>query len=276
AADQSLKTLFATGLFSDVKMNWDGATLTVRVVENPIINQIAFEGNDALAEKELTKEVQVKPRMVFTRAKVQADVQRLIESSRRSGPFAATIEPKIIQRPQNRVDLVFEIHEGPSTGISRIRFIGNHVFSDEDLKDQIATTESAWWKFPSTNDNYDPDRLTFDREQLRKFYLDHGYADFRVISAVAELTPERSSFFVTYTLSEGQQYKFGQIQVESHIRELNAKDLMPLVSAYSGETYSATRVDKSIEALTFAAGSRGFVFIDVHPRIHRDPDKHVI
>ncbi len=276
AADQSLKALFATGLFSDVKLNWDGATLTVRVVENPIINQIVFEGNDALAEKELEKEVQVKPRMVFTRAKVQADVQRLIELYRRSGHFAATIEPKIIQRPQNRVDLVFEIHEGPTTGISRIRFIGNHVFSDDDLKDQIATAESAWWKFLSTNDNYDPDRLTFDREQLRRFYLDHGYADFRVISSVAELTPDRSSFFVTYTVSEGEQYRFGKVEVESHIRELKAQDLLPLVKTFTGDVYSASRIDKTIEALTFAAGSRGYVFIDVHPRIRRDAEHHAI
>jgi len=276
AADQSLKALFATGLFADVKMNWNGATLTVRVVENPIINQVVFEGNDALAEKELTKEVQVKPRTIFTRAKVQADVQRLIELYRRSGHFAATVEPKIIQRPQNRVDLVFEIHEGPTTGVSRIRFIGNRVFTDSDLKDQIATTESAWWKFLSTNDNYDPDRLTFDREQLRRFYLDHGYADFRVVSAVAELTPDRSSFFVTYTLSEGAQYKFGTVQVESHIKELHAADLLPLVRAHTGEVYNATKIDKTIEALTFAAGSRGFVFIDIHPRVHRDADKRTI
>jgi len=214
--------------------------------------------------------------MVFTRAKVQADVQRLIELYRRSGKFAATVEPKIIQRPQNRVDLVFEIHEGPTTGISRIRFIGNRVFSDSDLKERIATAESAWWKFLSTNDNYDPDRLTFDREQLRRFYLDHGYADFRVISAVAELTPDRSSFFVTYTVSEGNQYKFGKIEVESHIKELHAPDLLPLVMAFSGDVYNATKIDKTIEALTFAAGSRGFVFIDIHPRIHRDPDKRAI
>jgi outer membrane protein insertion porin family len=276
AADQSLKALFATGLFSDVKMSWDGSTLKVRVVENPILNQVVFEGNDAVAETELTKEVQVKPRQVFTRARVQADVQRLIEVYRRQGYFAATVEPKIIQRPQNRVDLVFEIREGPTTGIARIRFIGNKVFNDDDLKSQIATTESVWWKFLATEDNYDPDRLTFDREQLRRFYLDHGYADFRVISAVAELTPDRSDFFVTYTVSEGEQYRFGKIEVESHIKELKAADLLPLVRTYTGDVYNATKIEKSIEALTFAAGSRGFVFIDIHPRVKRDSEKRVI
>ena len=126
--DRSLKTLFATGLFADVKFNWDGSKLTVNVVENPIINQIVFEGNDKVSEKDLTKEVQLKPRTVFTRSKVQADVQRIIELYRRNGKFAATVDPQIIQRPQNRVDLIFSINEGPTTGVARISFIGNKHF----------------------------------------------------------------------------------------------------------------------------------------------------
>ena len=194
SADRSLKTLFDTGLFADVRLDWDGMVLTVRVVENPILNQVVYEGNSTLSNADLNMEVQVRPRMVFTRARVQADVQRIIELYRRSGHFAATVEPKIIQRPQNRVDLVFEINEGPTTGVAAINFIGNRVFSDADLREQIVTTTSAWWKFLTTNDNYDPDRLTFDREQLRRFYLARGYADFRVVSAVAELTPDRAGF----------------------------------------------------------------------------------
>ncbi len=148
AVDRSLKTLFATGLFADVKMNWNGSTLTVNVVENPIINQVDFEGNDKVSTKDLKKEVQLKPRTVFTRNKVQADVQRIIELYRRNGKFAATVDPEIIQRPQNRVDLIFSIHEGQTTGVSRISFIGNHVFDDSTLRSQIATEESAWWRIP--------------------------------------------------------------------------------------------------------------------------------
>ncbi len=276
AADRSLKALFATGLFADVRMNWDGSTLTVRVVENPIINQVVFEGNSKLSEKDLTKEVQIKPRTVFTRAKVQGDVQRLVELYRRDGHFAATVEPKIIQRPQNRVDLVFEINEGSATGISRINFIGNKVFDDSELKDQIVTSESAWWKVLSSNDNYDPDRLTFDREQLRRFYLKHGYADFRVISAVAELTPDRSSFFVTFTVDEGELYKFGKVSIDSQIKDLHSQDLMPLVRTLRGDIYNAELIDKTITALTFAAGTKGFVFVDIHPRIDRSKAAHVL
>jgi outer membrane protein insertion porin family len=263
--------LFDTGLFSDVRMDFDGMVLTIRVVENPILNQVVYEGNANTSDADLNKEVQVRPRMVFTRARVQADVQRIIELYRRSGRFAATVEPKIIQRPQNRVDLVFEINEGPTTGVAAINFIGNHVFQDSDLREQIATTTSAWWKFLTTNDNYDPDRLTFDREQLRRFYLARGYADFRVVSAIAELAPDRRNFYVTFTVDEGELYHFGKIQINSRIRDLNPSDLEPLLLTKEGDVYDAGQVDKSIEALTFAAGTRGFVFIDIRPRVQRNP-----
>jgi len=269
-ADRSLKVLFDTGLFSDVRMDWDGMVLTVRVVENPILNQVVYEGNSNLSDTDLNKEVQVRPRMVFTRARVQADVQRIIELYRRSGRFAATVEPKIIQRPQNRVDLVFEINEGPTTGVAAINFIGNRIFGDSDLREQIATTTSAWWKFLSTNDNYDPDRLTFDREQLRRFYLARGYADFRVVSAVAELAPDRRNFYITFTVDEGDLYHFGNVQIQSQIRDLNPATLQSLLLTNQGDVYNADLIDKSIEALTFAAGTQGLVFTDIRPRVQRN------
>src|SRR5215469_10024097 len=274
--DKSLKTLFATGLFADVKFNWDGATLTINVVENPIINQVVFEGNDKVSEKDLVKEVQMKPRTVFTRNKVQADVQRIIELYRRNGKFAATVDPQIIQRPQNRVDLIFSINEGPTTGVARIAFIGNKVFNDSTLKEQIATEESAWWRILSSNDNYDPDRLTFDREQLRRFYLQRGYADFRVVSAVAELSPDRENFYITFTVDEGDLYHFGKVEINSKIAELTPGSLRPLVPIVEGDTYNAQLVDKAIDALTNAAGTKGYAFAQIHPRIKRNHDARTI
>ncbi|HEX3653309.1 MAG TPA: outer membrane protein assembly factor BamA [Rhizomicrobium sp.] len=274
--DRSLKALFATGLFADVKINWDGSVLTINVVENPIINRIVFEGESKVTEKDLTKEVQLKPRQVFTRAKVQSDVQRIIELYRRNGKFAATVDPEIIQRPQNRVDLIFSINEGPTTGVARISFIGNKVFDDATLKGQIATEESAWWKFLSSNDNYDPDRLTFDREQLRRFYLKNGYADFRVVSAVAELSPDRRDFYITFTVDEGPIYRFGKVTINSKIRELYPASLRPLVPIVTGRTYNAELIDKSIDALTNAAGTKGFAFAEIHPRIARNRAKRTI
>jgi outer membrane protein insertion porin family len=276
AVDRSLKTLFATGLFADVKFNWDGSSLTINVVENPILNQVVYEGNNKVSDKELNKEVQEKPRTVFTRAKVQADVQRIIELYRRNGKFAATVDPQIIQRPQNRVDLIFAISEGPTTGVARISFIGNKHFDDSTLKDQIATEESAWWRILSSNDNYDPDRLTFDREQLRRFYLQRGYADFRVVSAVAELTPDRENFYITFTVDEGDLYKFGKVEISSKIKELTPASLRPLIPILPGATYNAELVDKSIDALTNAAGTKGYAFAEVHPRIRRNHDSRTV
>jgi outer membrane protein insertion porin family len=275
-ADTALKTLYATGLFADVKMNFDGSTLTVHVVENPIINQVVFEGNSKVSDKDLTKEVQLKPRGVFTRAKVQSDVQRIIELYRRNGKFAATVDPQIIQRPQNRVDLIFSISEGPTTGVARINFIGNHVFDDNTLRGQIATEESAWWKFLASNDNYDPDRLTFDREQLRRFYVSHGYADFHVVSAVAELTPDRREFYITFTVDEGELYHFGKVEIDSAIKELPAAKLRPLIRIQRGDIYNADLVQKGIDALTNAAGTHGYAFAEVHPRIARNRDRRTI
>ncbi|HUO87873.1 MAG TPA: outer membrane protein assembly factor BamA [Rhizomicrobium sp.] len=274
--DTALKTLYQTGLFADVKIRFDGSTVTINVVENPIINQIDFEGNSKVSRKDLEKEVQLKPRTVFTRSKVQADVQRIIELYRRNGKFAASVDPQIIQRPQNRVDLIFSISEGPSTGVARINFIGNHVFDDATLKAQIATEESDWYKFLSTNDNYDPDRLTFDREMLRRWYVSHGYADFRVVSAVAELTADRRAFYITFTVDEGEKYNFGKVEIESGIRELPASALRPSVKIQTGDVYNAELIQKAIDSLTNAAGTKGYAFAEVHPRIARDRDHHTI
>ena len=276
--DAALKALTATGLFSDVRTSFDGETntLTIRVTENPIVNQVVFEGNSKVTDKELTKEVQIKPRAVFTRAKIQADVQRIIEIYRRNGKFAARVDPQIIQRPQNRVDLIFSITDGPTTGVSKINFTGNKIFDSDTLRGQIATEESRWWKFLASNDNYDPDRLQFDRESLRRYYINRGYADFKVLSAVAQLTPDRTSFYLNFTVEEGARYRFGAIVIDSKIRELPAAKLRPLVDVRKGDIYSQDAVQKAIEALTNAAGTQGYAFAEVHPRIKRDMKRRTI
>jgi len=276
STDAAVKALYGTGLFADVTTRFADGTLTIRVTENPIVNQVVFEGNSKVSDKDLTKEVQIKPRAVFTRAKVQADVQRIIELYRRNGKFAARVDPQIIQRPQNRVDLIFSITDGPTTGVSRINFVGNKIYDSDTLRGQIATEESRWWKFLASNDNYDPDRLSFDREQLRRYYSNHGYADFRVVSAVAELTPDRKSFYITFTVDEGAKYKFGKTTIDSKIRELPPGQLLPLVTIKAGEVYAQEKVQKAIDALTNAAGTKGYAFAEVHPRIQRDRNAHTI
>ncbi|WP_417463617.1 outer membrane protein assembly factor BamA [Kordiimonas sp.] len=274
--DESLKALFATGLFSDVELSEVQGALLVRVVENPIINRIVFEGNKRLDREELLEEVRLRPRMVFTRAKVRSDVQRMLELYRRSGRFAAIIEPKVVQLEQNRVDLLFEVQEGPKTKVSSIKFIGNKKFSDGDLRDVLATKQARWWKLFTSNDTFDPDRLAYDQQVLRQHYLNEGYADFRTVSAVSELTPDRKDFFITFTVDEGEIYNFGKIDVESEIRDVNVNLFRAFLLMREGDTYNAEAIEKTIEALSNAAGLLGYAFVDVRPQINRNREERTI
>ena len=268
--DISLKALFRTGLFADVTLEQRGADLVVKVRENPIVNRVIFEGNKRIKEDKFTEDLQLAPRVVYTRAKVQSDVSRIIEQYRRKGHFAAHVDPKVAPLDQNRVDLVFEIEEGPRTGIAKINFTGNKLYADQRLRNVIVTQESKWWKFWTANANYDPDRLEFDQEQLRQFYRRNGYADFRVASAIAELTPDRSDFFITVDVDEGVQYEFGKIAVKTDIDKLNPDFLVGSLPVREGEIFNGDLIEDSVDSLTFAAGVLGFAFVDIRPDIERD------
>lgn len=274
--DTSLKNLFSTGLFADVSFYQEGNDLVVVVVENPIINQIAFEGNKKVKDADLLNEISLRQRNVLTRTKVQADVERIQDIYRIGGRFSADIQPKIIKRDQNRVDLVFEINEGPQTLISRMSFIGNKRYDDAKLQKIVRSKEDRWWRFWSGDDKYDPDRVAYDRELLRKFYLDHGYADFRVESAIAELSPDRKNFFVTYTLDEGVRYKVGKINLVSNVPSLVTKGYEKFVTFEKDAWYKASEIEKTISKLTAELEARQFSFIDIRPSVERNREKQTI
>ena len=278
AVNESLKRLFATGFFSTIEIleGPDGRTLIVRVQENPVISLVAFEGNLRIKDEDLRPEVQTTPRSIYTRSKIQADVQRILDVYRRSGRFAATVEPKLIEQPQNRVDVVFEVQEGPLTQVERIVFIGNKRFSDNDLRDEIFTTETRFWKFWTNSDVYDPDRFSVDQQALRQFYLREGYADFRVQSAVAELTPSKRGFILTFTIDEGERYRFGTIEVESKIPAIEASTLLPLIEAKPGDWYNADLINLDIDAMSDRTGEAGFAFVDIRPQARPDRTKRVV
>ncbi|MDB5478781.1 MAG: bamA, partial [Alphaproteobacteria bacterium] len=237
--NDSLKALFATGYFSDVSFMREGDGLVVRVVENPIINEIAFEGNDQVKDEDLANETQLKPRLVYTRAKVQEDVQRLLQIYRRLGNYAATIDPKIIKLDQNRVNLVYEIREGEKTKVRTIKFVGNSQFSDDTLQGAIQTKEARWYRFLSSDDNFDQDRVAYDEELLRKFYLSKGYADFSVKSSIAELTPDQKDFFVTFTINEGKRYQFGKVEINNKLQGVDTTTLQPVLKTKQRSWYNA-------------------------------------
>lgn len=276
AMDRSLKTLYATGLFADVRLTRQGGTLVVRVKENPIINRVVIEGNHALPSKFLLPEMEEKPRGVFTEAAATHDRQRILDLYARRGHFAATVTPKIIQRPENRVDVVFEVHDGAASFIGRIAFVGNHAFSESRLRGVIASRQEVWWNVFTSADIVDPSRLAADREALRRFYLHNGYAEVAIAPPVAELSPDRKSFFVTFTIHEGPRYRVASVKVASTLAHTNAKLLQRRVGIAAGDWYDGDAVAKAAQTLTTTLQSQGISFVSVRPQIKRDDQKHTV
>lgn len=268
--NSSMKRLFETGLFADVNIDARGnGVLAVKVVENPVINKRVFDGNDKFDDTLLESEVQLKSGSIYNIAKVQDDVQRILEVYKRSGRYATVVEPKIIKRDQNRVDLVYEISEGPTAAISKVNFIGNHHYSDDDLQSEIMSKESRWYRLFSSSENYDPEKTNYDKELLRRFYLKRGYADFRVLSAVAELSPDKKSFVVTYVLDEGPRYKLEDVRIQSMIKDVDVAALSGQVQQEKGDWYNADLAERSVYALTEELGKKGFAFVDVTPELEK-------
>lgn len=276
ALDQALRDLFATELFADVQIRDNKGALTIEVKENPVINRILFEGNKRLKEDKLTPEIKLAPRQIFTASKVRADVGRIIELYRRQGRYGAQVEPKKVLLDQNRVDIVYEITEGPKSKVRAINIIGAHVFSDATLKAQMATKQSQLKTALSSATTYDPDRLAYDQSKLRQFYLSNGYADFRVISAVAELTPDKRDFVITYVVEEGPRYKFGDITVESEIHDLKPEAFQPLIPNQKGDWYNAKSVEDTVDNMTKQAGVFGYAFADVNPIFKHDTETKTV
>lgn len=274
--DEALKSLYATGLFSDVRINRSGNRLIVSVVENPVINRVAFEGNKKAKDEQLKTEVQSKPRGTLSKPTVQADVQRIIEIYRRTGRFDVRVEPKFIELPNNRVDLVFEISEGDKTGVKNITFVGNNRFSSGRLRDIVKTSESNWLSFLQTTDIYDADRVEADRDLLRRFYLKNGYADVRIVSAAGEYDPAKKGFNVTFTIDEGPQYKVGTLDVVSNVRAIDPASLRSTLKLSAGSVYNADLVEKSVETMTIEAAKRGYAFATVRPRGDRNYESRTI
>ena len=268
--DEGLKGLYGTGLFQDIKIRQAGDRLIITVIESLIINRIAFEGNIKVKDEQLLAEIQSKSRGTLSRPIVQSDTQRIIETYRRTGRYNVRVVPKIIELPNNRVDLVFEITEGKKTGVKQIRFVGNRFYSEARLKDIIKTTESNILSFLKTTDVYDPDRIEADRDLLRRFYLKHGFADVRIVSAISEFAPEQQSFIVTFTIEEGDQYTFGLVDVQSNVRSVDAVTVADTLKAKPSAIYNAEAVEKSVESLSVEVAKRGYPFAVVRPRGDRD------
>ncbi|MBR1648052.1 MAG: outer membrane protein assembly factor BamA [Alphaproteobacteria bacterium] len=267
--NDAFKKLYATGLFSDVKFNMDENILNIDVKENPVVNKRFFDGNDKVDDKMLESEVQLGPRSVYSVAKVQEDTKRILDVYKRVGRYAAAVEPKVIERDQNRVDLIYEIEEGPLAKIKKINFIGNKHYSDSDLQGEILSKETRWWRIFSSSENYDPEKTNYDKELLRRFYTKHGYADFRVVSAVAELSPDNESFIITMVLDEGPRYKINKINITSSMADVDTDSLYGELEIDEGDWYNDDKIEKSVYAITEELGKKGFAFVEVEPVLNR-------
>ncbi len=276
--DQALKDLYATQLFADVTIGGaDTGDLVITVRENPVINRIILEGNKRLKEDKITPEIKLAPRQIFTRSAARADVDRILELYRRQGRFAARVEPKIVQLDQNRVDVVFEIYEGDLAKIRAINILGNTEFPDARLRKEMFTRQAGGvLGFLKSNDTYDPDRLAADQQKLRAFYLTEGYADFRVVSALAELTPDRKDFVITYVVEEGPRYKFGTIDVDSALRDLPNERVKQILKLQPGSWFNAKAVEDAVTDVNEQAGNLGYAFADINPAYDRDAEKRLM
>lgn len=271
ALDSSFKRLYDTGLFSDISFDTTQKnTLKINVTENPIIDKRAFDGNDKIDDKVLEKEVQLGPRSVYDKAKVQQDVQRILDVYRKTGRYSVTVEPKIIERDENRVDLIYEINEGAAAKIDKINFLGNKHYSNSDLRDEIMSKESRWYRFFSSADSYDSEKMDYDKELLRRFYTSRGYADFNVESAVAELSSDNKSFILTFSLDEGQRYKIGKINIVSELADVDVKPLYKDLEIEEGDWYNAEDIEKSINEMTETVNNQGISFVDISVEPERD------
>ena len=274
--DAGLKALYATGLFQDVRINQAGGRLIVTVVENPVINRVAFEGNKKAKDEQLSAEIQSKARGTFSRALVQSDVTRIVEVYHRSGRYDVRVEPKIIDLPNGRVDLVFEINEGEKTGVANIIFIGNKHYSDYRLRDVIKTGITRWWSFLKSDDIYDADRIEVDRDLLRRFYLRNGFADVRIVAATGEYDPGKKGFIISFTIEEGDQYKFGVVDIQSTVNAVPPASLRPILRVAPGQIYNADQVEKTVEDVTIDVAKRGYPFATVKPRGDRDFERKLV
>jgi len=268
---QALERLFATNLFKDLTLDLDGSVLVVNVVENPIINRVNVEGNDAISDERLLEVIDVQPRRVYNRQIALDASSKLLQVYRAGGRFGAVVEPKIIELDENRVDLVFEVDEGPLIKITSVVFSGNENYSDRVLRTAIASREVRWWAFLSSNDKYDEGRLDYDVRLLRQFYLSRGYADVNITRARGGLLPDRSGFALTFLIDEGIRYQVKDITITSELENVDLDALRALMQFDDDRRYDVRALEQGLVDISNQLGVYGYAFVDVTPEVKTDP-----
>ena len=275
-ANQIAKRLQESGYFSRVNVRMSGNVLKIDIVEAPTVNLVTIEGNDEISTDDLKKELRLKSRDSYDESVIGADVQRMLTLYQRKGFFGTTIEPQKIELDDNRVNVVYEIDEGHPTYIRRIDFEGNKVFRDRDLRDAILSREHAWWRFMTQFDVFDEDRILYDQQMLRQFYMRNGYVDMNVTDANGVFTPDRQYYSVTFTIDEGEKYDFGKITIKNPFPDVPDDILYDVVAMDDGDTYNIDLVDETISNLRGAVADHGYAFITVNPVPTKNDDDNTI
>lgn len=270
--NDAYQNIVATGLFETIDFKPSGGTLKITVVERPTINRISFEGNNRINNSEIDALVQSEQGRVFNPLQVEKDVAAITDAYRSKGRVAASITPKIIKLSDNRVNLVFEIAEGGIVEIERLSFVGNRDFSDQRLRRVLETKQAGFFRFLIAKDTYVADRIDFDKQVLTDFYRSRGYVDFRVLDVEPELTRNRNAYFLTFTVEEGQAYKFGKISVRSEYPGVDADEYAKQLRLSAGDVYSPTSIDNEIARLEIQATKDEYDFLRVEPVISRNPE----
>ena len=275
-ANQIAKKLQESGYFSKINVRMSGNVLKIDVVEAPTVNMVTVEGNDEISTDDLKKEIRLKERAAFDESTIGADVQRMLTIYQRKGFFGTKIEPKRIELDDNRVNVVYEITEGHPTYITNIDFAGNKKFSARTLRGEILSREHAWWRFMTQFDVFDEDRIQYDQQMLRQFYLRNGYADFAITDATGVFTPDRQYYSVKFTVDEGAKYKFGKLDIDNPFPDVSTDELREVIKMSAGDTYNIDLVDETISALRGAVADHGYAFINVEPVPTKNSDAHTI
>lgn len=274
--NQAVKSLYATTLFDNINIRFVQGKLIVDVVETPFVSKVEFQGNSKIKSSTLQKDMLTHSGESLSRAKIQTDVEKIKELYKRSGRFSANVQPQIVEQENGRVKVIYNISEGPKTGIKRIYFAGNENYRDSELRSIILTKESRWFRFLETNDAYDPDRIEYDKELIKEFYRSVGFADFRVISATAELAPTKEHFTVTYSIEEGEKYNFGKVDISNKLTDVDVSEITKSINIKSGQTFNMKAVEKIAEKMSDLLANKGYPQLAVYPETTNNPETKLV
>lgn len=270
AKNNAIKSLYSTSFFDDVNIEFNSGTLTVTVSETPFVSKVIFRGNNKIKAASLENAIYTSAGESLRKMKLSSDVETIKEMYKKAGRFSARVKATVEKQENNRVQVIFDINEGPKTGIKSINFVGNDNFKDSELKSVIQSKESRWFRFLESNDTYDAERIEFDKYLIKQFYNSVGFADFRVISVTADLLPTKEGFILTYSIEEGKKYRFGEINFVNKITNIDNKEIEKFIKSHKGEVFNANVINRMTDLISGHLSSKGYPQVNITPEFNND------